>query len=98
MAPDNGSPWWVNFIKQVGVPAAIALFLLWFVVFQQNNKMEGIAVQMSAAQSNMSAYVVERRANDERMIELLKTQNNLMRINCVALSSIAKVPSEPCLK
>ena len=30
----NGSPWYTKFIAQVGVPSAIALFLVWFLSSQ----------------------------------------------------------------
>jgi hypothetical protein len=72
----NGSPWYTKFIAQVGVPSAIALFLVWFLSSQVMT-----AIQEHALSSD---ELLEQLLDVSRQICLNTSADSSARSSCVS--------------
>lgn len=86
---DDG-PWFVSFILQVGVPAAIALFLVWLTGLRLERTVAANAEVLKHMQQEMdSAQVVMARFADQNQ-ENSDRQLRVLRQICVAVTELAE--------
>jgi hypothetical protein len=83
----EGLPTWARFIAAVGVPSAIALYLVWVLT-------AGVASaqQVEAMSKKVDDHTAATERQLERMTTVLETQVRLARVICrsVAKSDLAK--------
>lgn len=59
--PMNDAPWWAKFVYYVGLPSAVALFLVWFVTFSLDGDIKSLHVRAT-----------ELEKNQEQMLEAIR--------------------------
>lgn len=71
----NGGPWYTKFIASVGVPSAIALFLVWFLSSQVMTAIE--------EHSNSSDVLLRQLLSVSRQICLNTSGDAISRAACI---------------
>lgn len=70
--PTSGYPWWVGAIYKVGVPTAIAVYLVWFLANRVQNNLEAVT------------SVVTQHMQDQRVeTESHRKELQILRAICV---------------
>mgnify|MGYP001559873781 FL=1 len=61
ISPENGMPWWVRALYVLGVPAAIAIFLIYFVTSAVSSELAGLRadVRMHMRDQSLLVYYLE---------------------------------------
>jgi hypothetical protein len=78
----NGGPWWVKILTQVGVPAGIAIFLVYFLAWEQSARMASIDASLVKANYDMSQFVKDQNAATETQRRAADTTTRLLRSIC----------------
>ena len=76
---DNGTPWYFKFVYTFGVPAALTLYLVWFISNNVDTRLTSISSALSAHQQDMAFSL---KSNVEFRQQLYLTNILLQRI-CV---------------
>jgi hypothetical protein len=79
-------PWWVNAIYKVGVPTAIACYLVWFLTTKVQNNLEAI-------QSNVAQHTQDTMQNSRTNRQIL----HMLQTICINEAQNASERNE-CLK
>lgn len=64
----GSSPWWVNSVIKIGVPSAIALFLVWFLSTQVRDRLDAVDGKLNN-HINMSTPLMDQ---NRQMLILLR--------------------------
>jgi len=85
---DSGYPWWLNAIYKVGVPSAIAIFLVWFMTTQVRDNLNSIKENlMLHSEVNIKSLQANEFHND-KLFKLLQricansAKTNTERVEC----------------
>jgi hypothetical protein len=82
-----GMPWWVRAITVFGVPAAIALFLVWTMASKQTAALETIATGLADHNRGDATATADIRAAATEVRDVLRDTNirmeSYLRIMCV---------------
>lgn len=76
---ETGTPWYFKFIYTFGVPAALTIYLVWFIVSNVDGRITSISTALNAHQQDMTQSL---RNNAEMKQQLYLTNMLLQRI-CV---------------
>ena len=79
MNHDNGTPWYLKFIYAFGVPAALTIYLVWFVVNGVDNRLQMINATLNTHATEMA---ISLKSSEDARQQLLLTNLLLQRI-CV---------------
>lgn len=80
---NGATPWYVKFLYTFGIPATLAIYLVWFMANRVDTSLEHITSTLIAHQSEMS---ISLRQTEETKQQLLLTNLLLQRI-CVNTAS-----------
>jgi hypothetical protein len=89
---EDGLPWWVNAIYKVGVPTAIACYLVWFLATRIQANMDSYQVSMNNMQKLMETHITEQQEGtrvNKRILEALQmicvntTDSKNERADCI---------------
>jgi hypothetical protein len=61
-------PWWADFVARVGVPATIALLVLW--------RLDGAMRELTKALNGLAQLIVTHEATSQAVYELLQRALN----------------------
>lgn len=86
-------PWWVSAIYKVGVPTAIACYLVWFLTQRVQTDLDAATQQLNNMQTLMAAHVTTQEQSLKVSQEILKA----MRKICVNTSD-TKADRDECVQ
>lgn len=72
----NNLPWWVNAIYKVGVPTAIACYLVWILASK-------VQTEVEAVQNVVNQHVQDQQRNMLEFTKISKEQLKLLRAMCL---------------
>ena len=75
----NGSPWWVRAIYQIGVPSAIALYLVWTITATLNTHVRDLQDTNSLLKIHIETTQVIERTHQESE----RSMQRILRAICV---------------
>jgi len=80
----NEQPWWVSSIYKIGIPSAIACFLVWWVVSSVDTKLQAMQLDMQYVVKQVQEQSVSTRAliNLNQQICINTAQNTEARTAC----------------
>jgi len=80
----NEQPWWVSSIYKIGIPSAIACFLVWWVVSSVDAKLQAMQLDMQYVVKQVQEQSVNSRAliNLSQQICINTAQNPEARTAC----------------
>jgi hypothetical protein len=73
------APWYIKFIYTYGIPAALTIYLVWFISNNVATQLNSIAIDLDSHQTEMAQSL---KASEEAKIQLQITNLLLQRI-CV---------------
>lgn len=85
---DNGFPWWIKAITTIGVPSAIALFLVWFVTTQVRDNISNIRENLNLHAESSIKMMHASEYQDDKLYRLLQricansAKTNTERVEC----------------
>ena len=88
---ENGQPWWVKGIMQVGVPAAIAIYLVYIMT-------NGIQADVRTARELMTIHHSYTMEVFQRLERSMADQTSILRATCVAQSRSAGTDERECVR
>lgn len=102
---DGPKPWWVEFIYKIGIPSAIALYLIFFLAQKVDRKLdvtidvlkEHNVMMGKQAMEQLGAAERQKMVTDKQAQELSDI-HQLMQQICVSTAEQADRSSRECLK
>jgi len=79
---DSDQPWWVSSIYKIGIPAAIACYLIWFIVQSVSTKQDDIYELLKSHNNTMIAQADEAR----RTANEVERSNKFLQQICFSLT------------
>lgn len=93
MVKEAQLPWWVSAIYKVGVPTAIACYLVWILAGKVQTDLEATQNQMTSMQALMASHIATQERNLKVNEDILKA----MRKICVNTSD-TKADRDECVQ
>lgn len=96
---NGNTPWWVKAIVQVGVPAATAMFLVWYITLgPAGDKTEAHATTATteAIRISLVRHMEHTEQLHNTMQEYMRVNTLLMRQLCVTAAKSNGDDSKPC--
>ena len=79
----RNSPWWVSAITTFGVPAAIAMYLVWALVSGQTNILIDIQTTLHGQRSMVAEVAAVTKSTAEEARTARARQEEYLRLLCV---------------
>jgi hypothetical protein len=94
---NGNSPWWVRAIVQVGVPASLALFLVWYVTLgPDRNEARRAAIAAGIVDAKIDKHMLHTEQLHRAMEDYMRTNTLLMRQLCVSAAKQAGEDARNC--
>jgi hypothetical protein len=96
----NGNvPWWIRAIVQVGVPASMALFLVWYVTLgPERNEAHEAALASRTISVDLGRHMLHTEQLHRTMEEYMRINTLLMRHLCVSTAKQAGTDERTCFQ
>jgi hypothetical protein len=96
---NGNSPWWVKAIVQVGIPASLALFLVWYITLGpagDRTEAHETAATANAIRLGLDKHMTHTEQLHHTMEEYMRVNTLLMRQLCVTTARSNGDDTKPC--
>jgi hypothetical protein len=96
---NGNAPWWIKATVQVGVPAAMALFLIWYVTLGPDRSEAHEAAELSREIGvTLNRHMTHTERLHDTLEEYMRVNSMLLRQLCVGTAKQAGTPEVDCFR
>lgn len=64
----HDDPWWITAIYKIGIPSAIAVYLVWVLTIQVRDRLDSIDQKINSFYSN-SSVIIDQNSRTQKILQ-----------------------------